>query len=68
MTHLIKTQINNEHHFKYVMIKKENIKLQTGEITTNLYADLDLKVETINYEDDARKIRELEQKIAFMEK
>ena len=50
------------------MIKKENIKPQTGEITTNLYEDLDSKVETINYEDDAPKIRELEQKIAFMEK
>ena len=37
-------------------------------LNTNLYEDLDSKVETINYEDDAPKIRELEQKIAFMEK
>ena len=40
----------------------------SGEITTNVYEDLDSKVETFNYEDDAQKIRELEQKIALMEK
>ena len=40
----------------------------SGEITTNLYEDLDSKVETINYEEGAQKIRELQQKIAFMEK
>ena len=40
----------------------------SGEITTNLYEDLDSKVETINYEEGVQKIRELQQKIAFMEK
>ena len=37
-------------------------KLCTGKITTNLYEVLDSKVETINYEEGAQKIRELQEK------
>ena len=72
MTPLIQTQIlycksitstisNNDRERKYQTAN-------SGEITTNLYEDLDSKVETINYEEGAQKIRELQQKIAFMEK
>ena len=50
------------------MIEKLNLKLQTLIDITNFCEDLDSTVEKTNYEDGAEKIRELEQKNAYMEK